>query len=75
MSTDSPKDTVQKARWKQPRHCICAACGKEYRFCWSCTCGFMICPACMEENLWGMSCNGITWTCPDCGAIRGFGND
>jgi hypothetical protein len=29
----------------------------------------------MEENLWGMTCNGVVWTCPDCGEIRGFGND
>jgi hypothetical protein len=28
----------------------------------------------MQENLWGMTCNNITWTCPDCGAIRSFGN-
>lgn len=34
----------------------------------------MMCSDCMEENFWGMTCNGITWTCPDCGAIRGFGN-
>jgi hypothetical protein len=35
----------------------------------------MICSDCMEENYWGMTCNGVVWTCPDCGEIRGFGND
>ncbi len=33
-----------------------------------------MCQACMLENLWGMTCNNITWECPDCGNVRGFGN-
>ncbi|MEK6777047.1 MAG: hypothetical protein AABY87_09225 [bacterium] len=52
----------------------CVACGRTLGFCWSCACGFMMCTECMQENLWGMTCNNITWTCPDCGATRNFGN-
>ncbi|SMC26770.1 hypothetical protein SAMN02746041_02760 [Desulfacinum hydrothermale DSM 13146] len=61
-------------RRRHPERYVCSTCGTEQPFCWTCPCGFMICSDCMEENLWGMTCNGITWTCPDCGAIRGFGN-
>ncbi len=68
----------KQRRWRKKRRhpevYICSACGRELPFCWTCSCGFMICSDCMEENFWGMTCNGITWTCPDCGAIRGFGN-
>lgn len=60
---------------KKPMEFVCHVCGRKLPFCWWCPCGFMICPDCMEENLWGMTCNGIVWTCPDCGAVRGFGND
>jgi hypothetical protein len=69
------KTGERKGRWRKPRNYLCATCRREQLFCWSCACGFMICSDCMEENFWGMTCNGITWTCPDCGAIRGFGND
>ncbi len=61
-------------RRRRPDKYICHVCGEEQPFCWTCPCGFMICSDCMEENFWGMTCNGITWTCPDCGDIRGFGN-
>ncbi|MBC7360131.1 MAG: hypothetical protein H5U10_16495 [Desulfacinum sp.] len=59
---------------RRPERYVCSTCGTDQPFCWTCPCGFMICSDCMEENFWGMTCNGITWTCPDCGAIRGFGN-
>lgn len=52
----------------------CHVCGATPPFCWTCRCGFQICTECMEKNLWGMTCNAITWTCPDCGEFRGFGN-
>ncbi|MGO9021851.1 MAG: hypothetical protein ACLQVJ_26230 [Syntrophobacteraceae bacterium] len=65
----------RKGRWRRPEKYVCSACSQEQSFCWTCPCGFMICSDCMEENFWGMTCNGIQWTCPDCGAIRGFGND
>jgi len=65
----------RKSKWRRSKSYTCGTCGREQPFCWNCPCGFMICWDCMEENFWGMTCNGITWTCPDCGAIRGFGND
>ena len=63
-----------KRRFRRPERYVCTVCGTEQPFCWTCPCGFMMCSDCMEENFWGVTCNGITWTCPDCGAIRGFGN-
>lgn len=63
-----------RGRWKKYTRYVCSTCDVEQPFCWTCPCGFMICSDCMEENFWGMTCNGIVWTCPDCGAIRGFGN-
>nr|WP_231713915.1 hypothetical protein [Desulfosarcina ovata] len=62
----------RQRRLKQPKICHC--CGKEFPFCWTCRCGFMMCQECMYENVWGLSCNGITWQCPDCGGLNGFGN-
>lgn len=66
---------ARRGKWRRSKHFVCVACNREQLFCWTCRCGFMICSDCMEENFWGMTCNGINWTCPDCGAIRGFGND
>ncbi len=63
-----------RRRRRGKREYTCVACQQTFRFCWNCECGFAMCPACMQENLWGMTCNQITWTCPDCGAIRNFGN-
>ena len=64
-----------RGNWRRRRVYRCSICEQEQPFCWSCPCGFMICSDCMEENYWGMTCNGVVWTCPDCGEIRGFGND
>jgi len=72
--TDPQRDG-RRAKWRKPLKYVCATCNREQLFCWTCRCGFMMCSDCMEENFWGMTCNGITWTCPDCGAIRSFGND
>ncbi|ROR03177.1 hypothetical protein [Desulfosoma caldarium] len=69
-----PQSSARRRLRRRPNRYVCAVCGQELPFCWTCPCGFMICSDCMEENFWGMTCNGITWTCPDCGAIRGFGN-
>jgi hypothetical protein len=63
-----------KRRRRRRKARICVACKETVSFCWHCPCGFTMCSACMQENLWGMTCNNITWTCPDCGAIRSFGN-
>ena len=65
-----------RPRRRRGRHktYTCVACGRTLPFCWSCPCGFMMCNDCMQENLWGMTCNNITWTCPDCGRTRSFGN-
>jgi hypothetical protein len=67
--------TLRRKKWKHAKIYRCATCDREQPFCWTCPCGFMICSDCMEENFWGMTCNGVVWTCPDCGEIRGFGND
>ena len=72
MENGAPEKTPRRRRTR--RTYACSLCGGGAGFCWSCPCGFQICSACMEENLWGMTCNAIVWTCPDCGAIRGFGN-
>jgi hypothetical protein len=74
MHSQEQKTDKKKAKWRKQQSYRCDTCGVEQSFCWTCPCGFMICWTCMEENFWGMSCNGITWTCPDCGAIRNFGN-
>ncbi|MCP4196066.1 MAG: hypothetical protein GY762_02860 [Proteobacteria bacterium] len=50
----------------------CPCCRADVTFCWKCNCGFMICQECMLENTWGMTCNHVTWTCPDCGALRSY---
>jgi len=62
--------------WKdrKKREYECVACGKKFRFAWTCDCGFVMCQDCMNENLWGMTCNNITWYCPDCGKENNFGN-
>ena len=64
----------RKPRRRRPVETVCHCCGRTYRFCWQCRCGFAICQDCMLENVWGMSCNGITWQCPDCEGQNGFGN-
>ena len=61
-------------RRRRKKEYTCVACKGSFRFAWSCDCGFSFCQDCMQENLWGMTCNNITWTCPDCGAERNFGN-
>jgi hypothetical protein len=71
--SEQPAQSPKRQRTRhRPRNYVCSACETDQPFCWTCPCGFMICSACMEENFWGMSCNAVTWTCPDCGAIRGF---
>lgn len=72
MSDATPSQHQPQRSGRKKRHYVCTACKLEQPFCWTCPCGFMICSDCMEENFWGMSCNAVTWTCPDCGAIRGF---
>ena len=78
LETTTMKDTAEKPRTRRKRRIqtsfLCHCCGKEFRFCWRCRCGFHICQECMDENVWGMSCNAITWQCPDCGDQNGFGN-
>jgi hypothetical protein len=50
----------------------CPICEQQVPFLWTCPCGFQICDRCLRAEAWGYTCNNLTWTCPDCGAIRSF---
>jgi hypothetical protein len=67
-------ENAYRRKRRRKKQYQCHVCNKELPFCWICRCGFEICADCMEDNLWGMTCNAITWTCPDCGQLRQFGN-
>jgi hypothetical protein len=64
----------RRRRRRARRQYTCVACQRSLPFCWDCPCGFQMCNDCLQDNLWGLTCNNITWTCPDCGATRNFGN-
>ena len=71
MNSKNLKPSRSK-KLKQKKAYTCPCCKQIVRFCWKCTCDFMICQICMEENAWGLTCNHVTWTCPDCGKVRSY---